>query len=367
MHSKRLTYLCLETPREGQAAYTHVHEIIDGLRSEGWRVELITSNSGGSSAGRSMVSRIAGYTIAQARLLTRLFRSDAIYMRAHPAALPASTIAKILRIPVFQELNGKPTDIVVTYPGLAWARGILTSAYRAQLSMATHVITVTDGLRDWVIEETSQRRVTVIPNGANTQIFKPDRSPNEIAGRYVIFVGGVVAWHGIRTMLAALRDPAWPDDVRLVVVGDGVERAHLQAEAHNSKLLWLGQQPYEQVPLLIGGAIAALCIIENPGDRSAMGVAPIKLYEAMACGVPVIVTALPYMAELVVREKTGVVIPMQDAAALAAAVASLAESPTYSDELGKNGAGYVQTSASWAARAAQTASVLEKDFSAAVR
>lgn len=360
MKALRLTYLCLETPREGQAVFTHVHEIIGGLRHLGWQVDLVTAEGGGSSTGRSLVSRLAGYAGAYGKMLARLWSSDAIYIRAHPAAYPIAALARMLGRPVFQELNGKPTDLVVTYPALRPFATVVSWAYRTQLAKADHVFTVTDGLRDWIVTGTPQRNVTIIPNGANTNVFTPGGARADLGHRYVIFAGGVTAWHGIGTMIAALAEPDWPADVRLLVVGDGVERGLLEKQSHNPKLKWLGRQPYRDLPALIRGAIAALCIIENPEDRSAMGVAPIKLYEAMACGVPVIVSKLPFQAELISSLGAGLVVPMANPAALASAVASLASSAEISELMGARGADYVRRSASWQARAADTSHVMSK-------
>lgn len=356
---RRLAYLCLETPRPGQAAYTHVHEIVAGLRSGGWHVELITTEAGGASAGRSFTRRALDFVCAQARLLRRVADFDAVYMRAHPAAVVASLAARLRGVPVFQEVNGKPTDLAVTYPRLRPVVPLLAWAYRVQLARAAHVFAVTEGLADWVCAHARHERVSVVPNGANTNVFRPGAGASPIAGRYVIFVGGLVGWHGIDTMLAAARDPAWPGGVRLVVVGDGVERGKLEALKDGDRVLWLGRRPYEDLPPLVGGAIAALCVIEDPQGRSATGVAPIKMFEAMACATPVIVSELPFQADLVRRTGAGIVVPMADAGALAAAVAELASAPEAAVRaMGQRGRAFVEQHAAWQVRADETSEVM---------
>lgn len=356
---RRLAYLCLETPRPGQAAHTHVHEIINGLRRRGWQVDLITTEAGGASAGRSFVRRALDFAGAQARLARRLSDFDAVYVRSHPAAVAASMVARMRGVPVFQEVNGKPTDLAVTYPRLRPVVPLLAWAYRSQLARAAHVFAVTDGLAAWVRLDARHDRVSVIPNGANTDVFRPSVASTPIAGRYVIFVGGLVAWHGLDTMLAATRDARWPSDVRLVVVGDGVERDKLEGQAAGERVLWLGRKPYEDLPALVGGAIAALCVIENPQGRSATGVAPIKMYEAMACATPVIVSDLPFQADLVRRIEAGVVVPMAEPGALAAAVAEMERAPAAETAaMGQRGRAYVERHASWQARADETARVM---------
>jgi glycosyltransferase involved in cell wall biosynthesis len=356
---RRLAYLCLETPRPGQAAHTHVHEIVNGLRRRGWQVELIITQAGGVSAGRSFVSRALDFAVAQAHLVRRLSDFDAVYIRSHPAAVAASMAARMRGVAVFQEVNGRPTDLAVTYPRLRPVVPLLAWAYRTQLARAAHVFAVTDGLADWVRKDARHDRVSVVPNGANIDVFRPGAGRSPIAGRYVIFVGGLVAWHGLDTMLAATRQAHWPNDVRLVLVGDGVERDKLEGQGAGERVLWLGRKPYEDLPALVGGAIAALCVIENPQGRSATGVAPIKMYEAMACATPVIVSDLPHQADLVRRIEAGVVVPMADPGALATAVADLAQAPaTVTFAMGQRGRAYVGRRASWQVRADETALVM---------
>ena len=118
-------------------------------------------------------------------------------------------------------------------------------------------------------------------------------------------------------MLDALRHPNWPAGVQLLVIGAGAQQ-HLVQQAVQAGLpvRWLGYRPHEQIPELIAGAIAGLIPITNPRGRSSTGVSPLKLYETLACGIPVIATDLPGQAEVVRAGNCGIVIPCDDAAAL---------------------------------------------------
>jgi glycosyltransferase involved in cell wall biosynthesis len=208
---------------------------------------------------------------------------------------------------------------------------------------------VTDGLKQWVRGFARHDRIAVISNGANTDIFRPTGPAVDFHGRVVIFVGGLVPWHGIETMIAALREDDWPSDVRLVIIGDGMERARLE-ERTESRFEWLGLKPYHEIPSFLRGALGALCVIEDLGGRSATGVAPLKLFEAMACGIPVIVSDLPFQADIVRKADAGLVVPPRDAVALARAVARLNRDIAEVRRMGQNGAEYVRNEADWRLR-----------------
>lgn len=343
----RLAYLSLETPRPGQASQTHIDEIIAGLKDCGWQVELFATSSGGASARSSIFRRLLGYVKAQTALGTRLRAFDAVFIRSHFMALPLTLWARWRGIPVVHEINGTPADIGVTYRWLKPLSPLFSWLYRTQYRSAAHLLAVTPGLVDWVKAFAGHDRVTLVSNGANTDLFKPEGAPSPVEGRYVVFVGGLVAWHGIGTMLAALKEPDWPGDLRLVIVGDGIERSKVEQALTDRKLLWLGRQPYDAVPAIVRGALASLCVIENQDGRSASGVAPLKLFEAMACGVPVIASDLPFQAELVREADAGLIVPPAAAPAIASAVKALADAPEKARTLGRNGAAYVAREAGW--------------------
>jgi glycosyltransferase involved in cell wall biosynthesis len=353
---RRLVYVTLEALRPGQASATHVREIVEGLREIGWQVELIAARVG--PQGGAKLERVPEYLRLHRAAVAALAGADALYLRAHPAALPIARRARALGRRVFQEINGQPADLAVTYPWLRPLGPLIDWLYGSQLAAADHVFAVTEGLCGWARGRAGHGRVSLVPNGANTRLFRPEGPRAELGGRYVVFVGGLVAWHGVDTMLAAVRAPDWPGDVRLVVAGDGPERAALKAAAGDRRVVWLGRRPYEEVPALLRGALAGLCVIGDPAGRSASGVAPLKLYEAMACGLPVVASDLPFQRDLVERLGAGLVVPPGDAGALARAVASLAADPARARQHGARGAAFVRDHASWSARARDIAAIM---------
>lgn len=348
---RRLAYLCLETPRPGQATYTHVHEIITGLRAIGWEVDLIATGSGGASSGSSYLARLRDYIGAQWRLVRRLGAYDGVYMRAHFAAWPAAAFASARSVPVFQEINGLPADIFVTYPWLGRLSGLVNWLYRSQMKMAAHVFVVTEGLKRWAQTEAGHERVSVVSNGADTNLFTPHGPLPPADSPYIVFVGGLTAWHGISVMRAAVDDPAWPLGLQLVIIGDGVEREQLSQPGLSERIKVLGRLEPQDVAKWLRGAVAALSITQDTTGHLGTGVAPLKLFEAMASGVPVIVTDLPFQRDVVRQYETGLVIPLAHASALARAAAQLAGEPAFARRLGRNGADYVRAFASWRRRA----------------
>ena len=357
----RLGYLALEAPIPGHAPHTHVHEMIRELTALGWKVESYLASRSGASAGRFFVLRLFDYLILQARLICAFAKFDAIYVRAHFMALPAALAARIVGKPVVHEVNGNNRDLVVTYPGLRPLLSVIESLQRWQLRWADRVFAVTPQLAEWARQEAGHARVEVVSNAANTNLFRPDGDRFEFGKPYVVFIGGLVRWHGIDTMIAARNEPDWPENVALLVVGDGIEREKLVTFTDTTgRLVWLGKRPYAEIPEILRGAFAALVPIENPGQRSDTGVMPLKLFEAMACGTPVVATDLAGQRELVLESKAGILVPPGDPQALARAVRAIVEDPASAERMGESGAALVNEKHSWRNRAQAVDDALRK-------
>jgi glycosyltransferase involved in cell wall biosynthesis len=355
---KRLAYLSLETPVQGQAAYAHIHEMIAGLEEQGWHIERYFATRTGASKGASLFVKMWDYLRVQIRLMRELHKVDAVFVRGHFAALLIAIVCRLRGVPIIHEINGAYGDVGVTYP---WARrvmGMLGAIQRWQYRHASHLVAVTPQLTQWAMIESGHTRVSTVMNGVNTRLFSPEGERHISLRPYVIFVGGLVKWHGVETMLKALYHPAWPHNLDLMIVGDGVERAQLQACQH-PQLIWQRHHPYEHVPSFIRGALAGLVPIESPAGRSNYGVLPLKLFEMMACGIPVIATDLPAQREIVIEAYAGIIIPMCDPEALAQAVAFLNQNVQDSQRIGRNGALIAKQNHDWRLRARQINDLLK--------
>ncbi len=165
-------------------------------------------------------------------------------------------------------------------------------------------------------------------------------------------------------MLNAVQSENWPDEVKLLVIGDGQETpAVRKAAAKTDRILHLGRLPYREVAPYVGHAMAGLVIIDNPDKRSSTGVLPLKLYETLACGIPAIVTDLPGQADLIREHDCGFVISVNDSQALVDIVNRIHKSPQDALEKGHRGRVVVDEQHSWFARSQQTLTFIQDSIS----
>lgn len=192
----------------------------------------------------------------------------------------------------------------------------------------SHYITVSAELRDWLMAtiHVPADRVTQICNGVDSERFHPreaDRIPVgppgfAPAGSFVIGAVGRMAevkghLHLVRAFILLLaREPALRQQARLVIIGDGPQRAAcLEAltRAGVEHLAWLPGERSDVAELLRQFDLFALPSLGEGISNT--------ILEAMACGLPVLATAVGGNAELVQHGHTGTLVPAADPDALA--------------------------------------------------
>ena len=165
-------------------------------------------------------------------------------------------------------------------------------------------------------------------------------------GFKVVFAGNIGTAQSFETILSAadeLRD--LDDDIRWVVFGDGRQRRWVEEQARKlgleDKVLLLGSRPMESMPRYFTLADALLVTLKR--DPIFSLTIPAKIQSYLACGRP-IVGALDGEGAYVIQEAgAGVTAPAEDAAALAAAVLELRETPSEArEEMGRRARAYFE-------------------------
>ncbi len=356
-HDRRIAYLSAQAVVEGQDSWAAVTEVVRAIESQGWRVDLYRPEYAVPVPG--VLTRVARILGAQWKLVRGLRRYRAVYARAHPLAWPAVRLAHALGVPVVQESNGSWEDAFAAWPATRRFARLVIALQRDQYRRADGIIAVSAGLAEWLRAEVGRGDAVVSPNGANTDVFRPGLPRRAgLPDRYVVFFGQFAPWQRLEVLLAAYERPEWPAGVGLVIVGDGQLRPLVEdaAERHGG-VRHLGPLPYEEVPPVVAGALASAVLTFAP-ERA--GYSPLKLYESMACGVPIICSDTPGQAEFVREAGSGIVVPPEDPAAVARAAAAIAGDPAAAASMGARGRAAVEERYSWEAVGRARLAVVER-------
>jgi glycosyltransferase involved in cell wall biosynthesis len=356
----RILFITAEPLRPRQAGTTHVQEVVKCLRARGHSVVLTSSPHKGLHTHTSLLRRLSGYLTFWVRSFRHIRGAQLIYARAHPANYPVVLAARLLRKPVVQEVNGTYLDVVLTHTWLSPFLKAVSFLQRSQYRMSNALIVVTAGLGDWARDQAPATPISVIPNAANCSIFCPRPTTPSKGRDYAIFFGSFAPWHGVRTMLAAVDSARWPQDMDLLLVGDGPLKPIVETSAaENPHIRSQHALPQDELAELIRGANVGLVPVEPIGGRKLIGASPLKLYEMLACGIPVIATDLPGQADLVRSLNGGLIIRPGDPDALAASVAAI-RSSGHTPQVMRGVASVIKDQHSWEVRARQIEGVMEQ-------
>jgi glycosyltransferase involved in cell wall biosynthesis len=220
------------------------------------------------------------------------------------------------------------------------------------------IATATEEVRELLALGAPAQNLHVVPCGVDAELFSSPGDPGRhewwrtTAGSRILSLGRLVERKGVATLIEALA--AVPGAELVVAGGDGrddpeVHRLRAVAELFGvaDRVLLVGPVRREDVPDLIRSADVVACV---PWYEP-FGIVPL---EAMACGRPVVTSAVGGMLDTVVDGVTGVHVPPRDPGRLAAALRSLLDDRRHRFALGRAGARRVADRYTWPSVAADT-------------
>lgn len=189
---------------------------------------------------------------------------------------------------------------------------------------AAAVVVQTESVAQWAHSFVARQRVHIIPNPARAPLPAADRPAILPAANILMAVGRLVREKGFPLLIEAFSRSGLPSQGwHLVILGEGPDRGGLEAQIRD-----FGLQQCVSMPGLVASPEAWLHHADLFVLSSLIEGFPNALLEAMACGVAPIAFDCPSgPAEIISHERTGMLLPGGDVAALAAALSDLAGDP----------------------------------------
>jgi glycosyltransferase involved in cell wall biosynthesis len=276
--------------------------------------------------------------LCQATVLrAELEQAEIDHVHAH-FATSAAWLAKLAR------QMGGPTYSVTAHAKDIYADGVRRDRLREKLAEASFVATVSEANATYLASLLEARRPRVVHNSVDLcRLGRPETN----GGRerdIVLSVARVIEKKGLSDLVAACGILTGRGvSLRLEVVGEGPLRRELETAAarHGVRASFFGALPNERVLERYRRATVFClpCIVAKSGDRDAL---PTSVLEAMALGLPVVTTSLNGLAEAVIHEQTGLLVPGYDPEALADALERLLGNPALRERLARNARGHVE-------------------------
>jgi glycosyltransferase involved in cell wall biosynthesis len=247
------------------------------------------------------------HLISSIALLFNLRKKPALFYVRQMNSFAPMAIAKLLRTPSFFEI---PNDPYLAYQGKSKIRLSLEriiDKYSMILSDRVVVLSEWSKLRLNRFGGISLSKVIVLPSGTDTRVFKPlpkkeccTKLGLDPSLLYVGFVGTFFFHQGIDTLIESAPNilKEFPN-ARFLLVGDGPMMSSWQEKVNRRGLAWAfffpGHVSYRKVPEYIG----AMDICVAPHRRDTNQASPVKIFDYMACGKPIVVSDIEVTREIV--------------------------------------------------------------------
>jgi len=343
----RILYVAIDQTVPGTTGGSiHVRAVAEGLASRGHDVHVLTQPAPSGSFPQGAVhwhAMAPPFGLRQLRMgragavraLAGTLRPQVIIERYYNFGGESVGAAQRIAAPLVLEVNAP----IVDYPGSSKARldrALLVEPLRRwrewQCRAASLIVTPSASI---VPASVPREKILEIEWGADTERFRPG-----VAGHVpfvrregetvAVFAGAFRSWHGAIHLVEAIARlrARGRRDIAAVLIGDGPELAHVrQAATGLEGVTVTGALAHEQLP----ASLAAADVGVAPFDVQAHAPlaldfywSPLKIFEYMAAGLPVVAPDIPRLRRIVGHEREGLLYDASNPDGLAAAIERLA-------------------------------------------
>lgn len=327
-----LTNLHSSSPISG--GFVHVSQVASHLQSRG---HILYTNLLDESD--------SFITLTNEQFYHRGKEIEAFYVRIH--GHPDNDLLTLFRkanskAPCIWEINA-PLEELRTR---AISEGELSSLNRKRKSLARTVdaaICVSDEMEEYAKEQLYIKHTRVVPNGSDPELFSPSKKDPSIfdESRFIVFWAGSqqFKWQGIRIVNDVAEKMREVDDsILFVATGEGTVTSNMR---------FVGNIPYKEMAMYIASADIGLCVYEKIDFFKNFFFSPLKLYDYMACGIPVIGSDVGQIKQVIEEYQNGLTVgdSIED---IIEKIIFLKENKETMKQMGANGRKAVESYFNWA-------------------
>jgi glycosyltransferase involved in cell wall biosynthesis len=355
----------------------HVLEVAQGLARRGHEVHAVVSATGGPA--REDQGGVRWHRVGW-QPPHRLFRFrarkavDAIAREAGPAVVmeryynfggEGIRTATAHGIPSLLEVNSPVVDHPRSVKAALDAALVVRPLRRYRESLCRQAAALVAPIPE-IVPAFARAKTETVTWGANVEAFSPGRRRDEVRRALgippdavvAVFTGSFRPWHGVHVLEEAARRLAARADIHFLLVGGAAAGPGAGYRGQR-----LGTRPYAEMPDLVAAADIGVAPYDPARLRQlALGFfwSPLKIFEYMACALPTVTIPRPPLTEIVREDQEGLHAREGDPAALAEAIARLADDPARRRRLGASARARVVERYSWARHCEQLEGVLQR-------
>jgi glycosyltransferase involved in cell wall biosynthesis len=340
------------------------------LKQEGFNISLIIrgKKNDKNKVNLKEISRIPdldfpvsllSYFVGFIYLFVSALKKPAVFYVRDTGTNIAVLLGKAFGIPTVLEINGDLENEYSNMPRPLYF--LIRLLIRISYSSADYVIVPSQKLLRFMEAKRKLPRVFLVPNGVNPCKFFP-MSKSECRKKlklsealYFCFVGHLAPWQGVENSLLAFSKllACYPNlDARYLIVGTGPFLEKLQALTIDlglsESVRFLGSVSHDQVPYIIGAS--DICVAPFKSQRNEkIGISPLKIYEYLSCGRPVITSRLPGL-EIVSNLNAGIMATPDCVDDLVSAYKEMLQNFSFFEQKALSASAVIASKHSWSSR-----------------
>jgi len=201
------------------------------------------------------------------------------------------------------------------------------------ISKCSHLIAITEQVKRLYSKFFDENKISVIPLGVNTELFRPANKNRAKEEFEILFAGSLYPLKGVEYLIKSMKYVVSEEEkVKLRIVGEGLEKERLRLLADKlglkNKVIFEGFVPHDKIVKYYQNCdVFCFLTLGEP-----FGIA---ILEAMACGKPVIASNRGGPAEIVKDAETGFLINPRDTEAVAERIIRLIKDEKLRKKMGR--------------------------------
>lgn len=282
-----------------------------------------------------------------------------IYHFHDPELIPVGLLLKAKGKKVIYDVHEDVPRQILSKP---WLPGFLRKAISCIVERIENyaakrfdwIVTATPHIRDRFLKVNS--RVIDINNfPILSELYEPNVDWTS-KGKVVCYVGGITKIRGIFEMVQAIG----MTDYKLLLAGNfdyKEEKEHVKKTIGWKQVVELGHISREEVRAVLSSSMAGLVVLHPIANY--MDALPVKMFEYMAAGIPVIASNFPLWKEIIEGNKCGLCVDPLNPKEIANAIQWIMNNPGQAKRMGENGRKAVEEKYNWEAESKKLLAVYE--------
>ena len=334
----RLLYCAIDQTVPGtKGGSVHVVAVAEGLAALGHEVNaLVSPGNGPFPHGRVHwtplkpplgARQLRWLRRGAIERLARTFRADVVMERYYNFGGEGIATAKANRLKAVLEVNAPVIDYAGSPKALLDRAMIVQPMRRWRDNICARSDLIVSPSASILPAGTPRAKVLELEWGADTELFTPHpagpapyRRPAPVVA---VFAGAFRSWHGAIHLVQAIRElrQRGRPDVGAIFIGDGPELARTRSAAADLEgVIFTGAIPHSTMPAFLAAADIGVAPFDVSAHRAlSLGFywSPLKIFEYMAAGLPVVAPSVDRIPALVGNDREGLLYDERTPGALA--------------------------------------------------